>query len=535
MTSVLTVPVVDLPAAGRAVHAPTRTPRGRTGLTVFALMTTLTLAATLARNTWVFTRKVYEHGDYALNSILVQNSHHELLLTGPVSRVGFSHPGPVYMYVLAGGQALFHDWLPLTASAYGAQFIGDAILQAVLLGLVVRTSYRLTASLPATAVAGGIVFWFAADHEMLGQTWLPNLYITAFALLIISAIALCYGRSTEITPFVFASGLLVHGHVAFIMFVGVTWLVAGLGWLLAHRTGRADELRKHRRNLGWAGAVLLIFLAPMVAEVVLHYPGPWPKYVNYDGAAGGHDDAESLAFFGHFWSISYPVSLAIVAAFGAIAALLLEQNRDRMRLFLRGYLILGLETALFFFYVMQGIDKLAPINYYTGWFYQTVPMFLLVLPAVHLTLLAQDSLARPRLLARAIGVGVVALLAAGAVTPTLTEANPDNPAVPKFIAALTADPDRHGRPIVLRFAHDEWSFMAAALVEGRRTGIQMCVADPYWAGLFTETSMCPNPTGHFAVASINTKDYHGGKKVIWSDQNHVVFEGTVPNMAPGSN
>lgn len=495
-------------------------------------MALLTLIAIVARNSWAFTERVYEHGDAALNSILVQNSHHELLLTGPVSRVGFPHPGPAFTYVLVGGQALFHDWLPVSASAYGGQFLGTAVLQAVLLGLVVRTIYRLTWSLPATAVSAGLVFWFAASHRMIGETWLPYLYMAAFALLVVTAIALCDGRTRELPTFVFAAGLLVHGHVAFLLFVGLTGLLTVLGWLLAHRQDRAADLRAHRRQLWWALAIALVFLAPMAAEVTWHYPGPWPDYLSYHGAGAGHDDGDSLAFFGHFWSDSYSASVLILACAGALTGMLLERDAARLRLLLRGYLVLALESALFLYYVMKGIDALEPINFYTGWFYETVPMFLLVLPAVHLILLARQAWPGNRLAGRVAALGLVALVAAGLLSPSLTEADPSNPAAGKLLAALAADPHRAGRPIVLRFQHDEWSFMAAVLVEGRRTGLPMCVTDPYWTGLFTPAAMCPDPAGHWAVASVSTASYHGGKRVIWSDRDHVVFEGTVPNLPP---
>ncbi|HEX2903990.1 MAG TPA: hypothetical protein VHO01_11100 [Jatrophihabitans sp.] len=528
VTGVLTLPAVD----AAVQPAPARAGRPLVGLGWGALMGAVVLAVSLVRNRWAFTERVYEHGDAALNSIWVQNSHHQLLLTGPVSRVGFPHPGPAYLYVLSGGQALFHDWLPLTASAYGAQFLGDAVLQAVVFGILAHVLYRLTGSATATAAGAGVVFWFAATHQLIGQTWLPNLYIGAFALLLAAAIAVAAGRTAQLPSLVFASGVLVHGHVAFILFVGLTWLAVTAGWLLAHRSHWSAQLRLARGSGRLAAGILLLFLAPMVAEVALHYPGPWPDYLHYQGAPGGQPLAESLTFFGHFWTISYSPSVTILAVFAAATALLLEQDRRRLRVFLTGYLMLLLQTAVFLYYIQHGIDELSPVNYYTGWFYQAVPLFLLVLPALHLTVLAEQTRLRAGVLRSVVGAVAVALLVAGGLTPSLTEPDQNNPAVPRALAALQAVSDHRGEPIVLRFERGESSFVAAILAEARRSDVAICLADPFWRKLFTSASMCRSTSGHWPVASVNPKDFHGKGSVIWRDADHVLFAGSVPNLPP---
>ena len=493
---------------------------------------TFALVAILARNTWIFRRHVYEHGDAALISIMVQNSHHGAVLTGPVSRVGFPHPGPAYIYVVSAGQSLVHDWLPLTASAYGGQFAGAAVLQAVLFGLVVRVLVRLTGSARAGWIGGAIVFWFEASHRMLGETWLPYLYTSAFALLVIAMIAVAAGRTRELAALVLAGGLLAHGHVAFLMFVGISWLAAGLAWWFQHRGGARAELARERRSVLVAAGLLALFAVPLVAEVVLHYPGPWPDYLSYQGARHGRSVGTCLDFFGHFWADSYPGWLVPIAVLAGAVAWRLDPDRDRRRRWLIGYGVLALQSGLFLVYIVRGIDVLAPVNYYTGWFYETVPMFLLVLPAVQLALLVPARWTGPRLAGRVLPLAAVVVVAAGAASPALTEVNPDNPSVAPLLSALVNDPDRGGRTIVLRFDRDRWSLMASIVAEGKRRGVPICVADPYWRGLFTPSAICSDPAAGWAVASQAPGDYTGGHAVIWADVGEVVYEGVRPNLPP---
>jgi len=531
---------VSRPGAYTPLRTPTRvrhqvTPRRRAQpgeRLLFWFTFLVAAAATLARNPWVFTDNVHESWDHALNSILVQDSHHQLLLTGPVSRLGFAHPGPVYVYLLSLGQGVFHDWAPVAASAYGGQFIGDTLVVSLLLALVVRVLHRWLGSLPAAACAAGLIFAFGAEHDMLGDTWLPSLYCSAFALLVISTVAVSAGRTAEVPYLILASGLLVHGHVAFIMFVAVCWLFAPVGWLFSHHPRqRRAELRAARWRLWSSAGLVLAFLAPMVAELVLHFPGPWPAYLTYGQHRSGHSMRQSLAFFGHFWSSSYPAPAAILLVAAAIALLLLDLDRRRGLLFIRAYLLLGLLSALFVYYVAHGIDELSPATYYTGWFYRVVPMFLLVLPLSHLLMLLAQLPLPFRGAKVAAAVAVILLALTGATSATLVPSHgPDDPTVAPVLAAIERTEVRLHRAAVLRFTHDQWETAAGVIAAADRAGLPVCLADPYWRGLFSAASMCSTTDGQVELALVGRSDYRGRHPVVWSDRGHILFEGVVPNL-----
>ena len=64
---------------------------------------------------------------------------------------------------------------------------------------------------------------------MLGYIWMPYMYMTAFALLLASVDRLSRPATPGKLPLVvLAGGFLIHGHVAFIAFVGVTVVVAAV-------------------------------------------------------------------------------------------------------------------------------------------------------------------------------------------------------------------------------------------------------------------------------------------------------------------
>ena len=76
-----------------------------------------------------------ESGDGAANSLLIQQAKTFNLLTGNYSRIGFYHPGPAILYVLAAGEFLFFDWLSIVPSPFSGQLIAVVIYNAFFITL----------------------------------------------------------------------------------------------------------------------------------------------------------------------------------------------------------------------------------------------------------------------------------------------------------------------------------------------------------------------------------------------------------------
>jgi hypothetical protein len=500
---------------------------------VFWAMFGMVLTLTLIRNAYVFTRRIYEGGDFALNSFLVNHTHTSLQLVGNDSRVGFSHPGPAYIYVISAGQTLFHDLLHLAPSQYGAQFIGDSILQAMMLALIVMSLYRVTGSLVAVTLGASILFAFAATHEMIGYVWLPCMYMTAFALLLAAGTAVAAGYTAELPLLVVAGGFLVHGHVAFILFVVVTSAAIAIGWWLGHRRHWRDELRGHRRAVRWSIALAALFAAPLILEVTLHYPGPWPAYVRYTLNHGRtpHSLADSVRFLGQYWTtIRIPTALYIAAALVAAAMLVIDRRSRRCAYFTWGYGILALETGLFLYYIVRGIDVLGASNYYTGYFYETVPLFLILLAFVHAAMVVHSRLAAKAATWRrfAIPVAVTVVAAALIVTRATAQGFTDlyrgNDAFAAIVTALRDDPVRAGRPVLINFVQAEWGPVAGVMIQADRSDLRTCIDDRSWTRTFTAASMCTTVAGHFPVTIEPRTTWNDRGTVVWSNATLVVFQ-----------
>src|SRR5580693_5029723 len=81
------------------------------------------LAAVLSLNARLFSHSLYEVSDLAVNALQVQNAKHFRELLGNYSRWNFHHPGPAAFYMLAAGESVFYDTLPVVPAPLNAEFL----------------------------------------------------------------------------------------------------------------------------------------------------------------------------------------------------------------------------------------------------------------------------------------------------------------------------------------------------------------------------------------------------------------------------
>jgi hypothetical protein len=474
------------PAASTASTS-RRLPAGVLVAVAAGLATFVTL---LARNAYVLTTRINEDSDFAANSILVNQAQHLRLLVGNYSRVHFNHPGPALLYVEAGGNALFHDLLHLVPTPYNGELLAVFALNALVVGLVVRIvwSYRPTAL--AAVVALATVLAWTAGHVSLDSAWFPHLYFAPFLLLAVAGASVAAGSTRDLPAFVLACGLLLHGHVGFTMFVGVSAVVAlgALAWSVRQRW-RA-ELEGNRRAVAAAGLLLALFLLPMVLELILHWPGQWARYLDYvrNRSSVPNPLSGALRYAGGFWSPSGAWG-AVLALAGVVCAWLAATDPDRAR---RRFVarLLGavvLESLLFVIYAARGVDTLQQT--YIGIFYGAVP----------LTLLLATGLAAGRLLDRAnrtgaavaVAVASVVALVAAVAGPGFANGYRGDRELPGMVGALRDAPAREGRPVrIVRFSHDAWPQVVGFVLAAHRGGLRACVDGDEWTFMFTSDYSC---------------------------------------------
>ena len=314
-----------------------------------------------------------------LNSLLVIRAEHFSQLTGNYSRVGFHHPGAALIYMLTAGEVVFHNLLHLAPSSYNAQILGVTVYSVTLLVLTGGALGRLARSRWVGTVAVAVGFLFMSAFPWLSQVWFPYLYAPAFLAFTVAAALVAAGRTRDLPLAVLAGGILVHGHVSFVLFVGVFAVVAVIGWWLAHRRHVRDEARRARVALLVSLGLLVLFLLPLVLQTVRNFPGPWPAYLDF-GATGERDPrsiGDALGFVMRYWTETpWPVWLYVVAAVVlVVAALLVRDRRARLAYaWLLGAVVL--QTALAVVYAYKGVDLLD--QRYIEEFYKTVPLVVVL-------------------------------------------------------------------------------------------------------------------------------------------------------------
>lgn len=453
----------------------------------------LALAALMiARNTWLFGPPIYEAGDAAANSILVEQARHLSLLVGNYSRVGFNHPGPFFMYVQAAGDVVFYRVLGIVNSSYAGQVLGLILLSAFLVAasihLLVAQRRTLDYALACVAFAAYLLLSQSFGNpdmlkpSWLGSSWMPAVYCAPF-LLFMCAVAVCARGEARALPWLaFSGAALVHGHVSFVMIV---CLMTCLGLVAGCVSDGGFRWLHDRRRLLVSAAILGIFILPIALHTLIDFPGEIGLYLHY---ARNHSSAPHQGgvkrFLLHFLGgdkrrAFNPIALTIIAIYAwAIAS---RRLRKPAAASLLAVLAATLATAI---YAKTGIDNLAFT--YTAWFYSVTGLFVFISLSQFLAAYCQM---RPAYLAMASLL--VSMAAAVCLVNIRFESRyRGDPALPVLLAKLKTDfpPGLHA----LRFRHDDWPVATGLVANGMREGISICIDDAQWQFMFTRRLICSN-------------------------------------------
>jgi hypothetical protein len=391
---------------------------------VFSAHTLLKLGAILLLTTgfayinrgYLFT-ELYEVGDFAANSLLIQHAKDLELLVGNYSRVGFNHPGPAILYVLALGEWLFHDCLGIVKAPFAGQIIGEGAYSSFWIVMLATLLVRMYRSIAIAGVA--LILMLAAtvffDYNIITGLWFPHLYYFPFATFTLALMLLIGGRSDALIILAVSCGFLIHGHVSFVAICGLMLL----GGLLANnRWSRrnadvprvfAVEFAGGNRNKFLAvGFIFILFFSPLLLETLIHFPGPVAKYISFSQGGNHHSFSSALRYAANYWTPGFTPLLA------AILMILLFANDQRRNddPVMRGQrrparyqvgvsVALLSATAALIFYAMYGIDDLQFV--YIGLFYYAVPALALAL------IIANFLVARTRNIQIVVAVVVAAI------------------------------------------------------------------------------------------------------------------------------
>lgn len=342
------------------------------------LLFSLVAAILIALNWEPVSRMNYELGDFAANGLMIAKAKSSILLDGNYSRVGFYHPGPAILYVLAAGEIVLHDWLHLVPSAFSGQLVAVSLYNAAWFVTMFVLVRRMTASsTSATLIMGGFALALALfDRAIFNSPWMPHLYCLPFATMLLAGSRLTQGTTDSLLPLAFACGFLINGHVSFMSTLCIIFLVVVGVSILRARRGEPFLLSKKfigtnmRALLVFVG-VLTLFLLPLLALTVFRFPGPLQTYAKF----GGHNKANSLYEAFIFMRVYWGGTATAACAGAALCAMLwtyARANDDAFGRAVRAMLALMLAATLaLLFYAKFGIDMLD--QNYIGLFYSTVP------------------------------------------------------------------------------------------------------------------------------------------------------------------
>ena len=437
-----------------------------------------------------------EIGDFAANSLLIQDAKSLRLLKGNYSRIGVNHPGPAILYVLAFGEWAFHDVVPLGASPFSGQLIGVALYTAFWLTFIGRMLLRLTPRLE-TALFGVAVFLLVTalcDHDFLAGAWFPNLYYFPFAAFLLAAARLAEGRGDALWLLATSAGFLVDGHVSFVPIVAivvVTVVVINYAFFrrgpLPRRIVGTAFFAAHRSRVGWATLVFVVFLVPLLVDTILHFPGPVAGYVGFGSAREPQSLEDALRFVAVYWGGVVPLLGALATA----ALLLRPAGGGTLPLPERRGLIgaFAAATIAVLVYARYGIDELQYV--YLALFYYAVPALMIGLTAMSAADASSASWRRPVMAIVAIGClgGVITQ----AVKPARYAEQYDDPNVVGLQSALKEAAT--GTRIVLDLDNRQywdylWTHLVGAENLGKRHGDDSFCINRNWHILFTSAARC---------------------------------------------
>jgi hypothetical protein len=506
---------------GRAVAASageTQSSATRRPWWVWVVPFAVVLGVLLARNAFIFSTPLYEDADIGADSILIEQARRFTLLVGNYSRERFNHPGPAFLYVQSWGESIFWAWLHVVPTAWNGQLIAMYALNALFVALVVAVAYGWTRSLRGGFAAFAVVLVFAAVHPAAFSTdWMPYIYVLAYLAFLVAIASVAVGRTADLWIAALAGWFCLHGHACFLLFVPVLTACAVLALAWPRRRRLAAALRRFavRQRAAWAPAVAIsaVFLVPIVAELMLHWPGNFGKYFGYgsSGQAGGHGLPQIIGYLLWYWWPGAHSLIAFWIAYAAAGAAVWWCPPGRVRRFCASLLAFNtVSTLLAFVYAAIGIDELS--ERYIEYFYWSAPavMLLIVVLAVTEALVGRLPRVLPvivstaraqRLVAVIAGCGVLAAGIAFAVA-TRTQTNtlwvePAKPhhtqmatdsSLPAGVAKLSALADR--RPVVLKFAHNAWPSITGILVQAERTGVPVCIPGTHWEFMMTSQFVC---------------------------------------------
>jgi hypothetical protein len=525
---------------GRGVDAARRWAESHTSVVLGIGLWLAILFVLCWRNRYVFSFPIRENGDFAANSLLVNQATHFQLLVGNYSRVGFHHPGPAFLYVQAVGQVVFYSFLHLVPAQYNGQLVAVYVLNAAFLALVGVIIYRHARSVVLASLAVGLLLLMTGGHLDVqlqwASSWMPSLYVAPFILTVVAGVSVACGAMEDIPALVVGTGFLIHGHVSFVGIAGGYVVLVVVAWRLTAGREWRHRLKLGRRNLIAGAIIAAIFALPMFLDLVLHWPGQWVNYWHY--LSRGHRVSNSVTSSAKFVASYWPGHTAVHLLFAGLAVVtvtlaLRNPNLQQRRFSLGCIAAVVATTLLVLVYTIRGVDDLT--QRYIASFYYTIPPLVIIAFTLEVgyrvTQYMYVRVKRSRLMyGRALaGITAVLVLVVGFRSASFLTNYQGDPHLSTIAASIKQDPQRQGREVALVFTDTktslEWPTVAGMIVAAQRDGYAACAVGAQWALIMTPQFTCNSTRAarDWQVLVLSrAQPISATERVIWSDSSTVI-------------
>ena len=488
-------------------------PSGTLAVLLAALPCTLGAVAALLAG-----RSIYLAGDQALIALDTGDAASFGQLLGPYSRYGWTHPGPVWFYLLAGPYVVLGR---SGAALSGAMLLGQALAAAAVVAAFAGRRPRWRMPLAALVV---VVYLLRVPAESVTALWNPAVLALPLAALILLAARGATGSLPGVAGAGLAGTFLVQTHlgtapvVASVALVLVAVLTVRLSRWASDGSRRYDAFPVRAQSR--AGAFVAV---TATAATVLAWVPPVFQQLRGDGTGGQGNISLLIDFFvssagGGFTFrqgmaaisrlVAVPITgaappgelvagpltghaqLVAVAFFGCCLALAVAGWASGARQ--GGWT--GLMTAVALLAAAQAVTGVrGPVlTYLVQWSF-ALPLALAVgwcdvVARLRLPVLIGDR----QDVVRRLGWGLVAVAAAVSVlagSRLAREPTRNSPGVGRLTAELapvvSADlPARNGPDLILDLSRDDWPLAAGLALWLREDAGREVVVPARWTALF---------------------------------------------------
>jgi hypothetical protein len=227
-----------------------------------ALVLTLVASAPAAPYAASLTRGIPRFsmlGDYAIIEMMTRLVWSGRTLVGPYSRYHFSHPGPLYFYLLAPVYTL------LGGRSVGI-FAGALLINLAAIATIVFAARCYGSRLHAAAAVVTVLSWFAAFGNVCVNPWNPLVIALPIAAYLVLAAFFAQGESFAVCPLALIGVFAAQTHVAaFTTVIGVGAVATAVFLRQRRKSGLTPRERRHLRIA--LGVLLVTSVPPLIEQL----------------------------------------------------------------------------------------------------------------------------------------------------------------------------------------------------------------------------------------------------------------------------